>query len=102
MADMFTHLFIAESLIARNLQTLSEKESSRMTINIAKIYVTESLLDLRLMSSKCLHKIFPENIPTSIEEPVNSLIGKMTLKTDTITLKQSLGEFMFRQKDNPF
>ena len=102
LADMFTHLFTSESLICRSLQTLSEKETSKMAITITKIDVAESLLDIELNTTKCLHKIFPKSIPIAISESVNKLLLEMVLNTDTITLKQSLGEYMFRQKNYPF
>tara|TARA_Y100001970_G_C14228595_1_gene857229 strand:+ start:875 stop:2665 length:1791 start_codon:yes stop_codon:yes gene_type:complete len=102
LANMFTHLFTAESVIARVQQTLSQNEKSLMTLNIAKINVAESLLDITLMSSKCLNRIFSEDTPKDITTSVNQLTTKMKLFTDTIKYKQDLGEYMFQQKDYPF
>ena len=102
LADMFTHLFTTESVIARVQQTISQNKKSLMTLNIAKIDVAESLLDIILMSGKCLNRIFTEDTPKNIVVSVNKLTSKMTLDTDIIRLKQLLGEYMFQQKKYPF
>ena len=102
LADMFTHLFTAESLIARVQQTMSSEINSVMAMNIAKIDVAESFLDIILMSGKCLNRIFEEKTPVHISDTVKKLTLKMTLNTDTIMLKKLLGEYVFEQKKYPF
>jgi len=102
LADMFTHIFTAESVIARVQQTISSNEKSLMTINIAKIDVSESLLEIILMSGKCLNRIFSESTPKNIADYANRLTSKMSLDTDIISLKRLLGEYMFEQKEYPF
>ena len=102
LADMFTHLFTAESLIARVQQTMSAEINSVMAMNIAKIDVAESFLDIILMSGKCLNRIFEEKTPVHISDTVKKLTLKMTLNTDTIMLKKLLGEYVFEQKKYPF
>ena len=102
LADMFTHLFTAESLIARVQQTMSLEKNSAMAMNIAKIDVAESFLDIILMSGKCLNRIFEEKIPGHISDTVKKLSSNMTLNTDTLMLKKLLGEYMFEQKKYPF
>ena len=99
---MFTHLFTAESLIARVQQTMSSEKNSAMAMNIAKIDVSESFLDIILMSGKCLNRIFEEKTPVHISDTVKKLTLKMTLNTDTIMLKKLLGEYVFEQKKYPF
>ena len=73
-----------------------------MTYIIAKIDVAESLLDIALMSNKCLNKIFTKTVPENIQKPIEKLKIMMALKTDTITLKKKLGNFMFQQNKYPF
>ena len=102
LADMFTHIFTAESVIARVQQTISSNEKSLMTINIAKIDVSESLLEIILMSGKCLNRVFSESTPKYIAVYANRLTSKMSLDTDIISLKRLLGEYMFEQKEYPF
>jgi thioredoxin-related protein len=102
LANMFTHIFTAESVIARVQQTISSNEKSLMTINIAKIDVSESLLEIILMSGKCLNRIFSESTPKNIAGYANRLTSKMSLDTDIISLKRLLGEYMFEQKEYPF
>ncbi len=102
LADMFTNIFTAESIISRVQQTITSNWTSNMALNIAKIDVTESLLEIALMSNICLNKIFLETIPERIKIPFDRLINIMVIKTDTITLKKELGEFMFEQKKYPF
>ena len=73
LADMFTHLFTAESLIARVQQTESSEINSVMAMNIAKIDVAESFLDIILISGKCLNRIFEEKTPVHISGTVKKL-----------------------------
>ena len=101
-ADIFTHIFTSESVICRAQQTMSSNDISNMSFNIAKIDVAESLLDVRSLSSKCLNRIFSEEVPNRIMGPVIKLHDIINLNTDTISLKRSLGEYMIEKKDYPF
>lgn len=101
-ADIFTHIYTSESVICRVQQTLSSNGASNMPVNIAKINVAESLLEVRSLSAKCLNRIFSENVPTSIMRSVTKLHDIINLDTDTISLKKDLGEFMIDRKDYPF
>jgi len=102
LADIFTNIFTAESVVSRVQQNLSSNNPSKMTYIIAKIDVAESLLDIALMSNKCLNKIFTKTVPENIQKPIEKLKIMMALKTDTITLKKKLGNFMFQQNKYPF
>ena len=84
------------------MATMSSKKNSAMAMNIAKIDVAESFLDIILMSEKCLNRIFEEKTPGHISDTVKKLSSKMTLNTDTLMLKKLLGEYMFEQKKYPF
>ena len=101
-ADIFTHIYTSESVICRVQQTLSSNGTSNMPVNIAKINVAESLLEVKSLSAKCLNRIFSENVPTSIMRSVTKLHDIINLDTDTISLKKDLGEFMIDRKDYPF
>ena len=101
-ADIFTHIYTSESVICRVQQTLSSNGTSNMPVNIARINVAESLLEVRSLSAKCLNRIFSENVPTSIMRSVTKLHDIINLDTDTISLKKDLGEFMIDRKDYPF
>ena len=101
-ADIFTHIFTSESVICRAQQTMSSNGISNMSFNIAKIDVAESLLNVRSLSSKCLNRIFSEEVPNRIMGPVIKLHDIINLNTDTISLKRSLGEYMIEKKDYPF
>ena len=101
-ADIFTHIFTSESVICRAQQTMSSNDISNMSFKIAKIDVAESLLDVRSLSSKCLNRIFSEEVPNRIMGPVIKLHDIINLNTDTISLKRSLGEYMIEKKDYPF
>ena len=101
-ADIFTYIYTSESVICRVQQTLSSNGTSNMPVNIARINVAESLLEVRSLSAKCLNRIFSEDVPTSIMRSVTKLHDIINLDTDTISLKKDLGEFMIDRKDYPF
>ena len=82
--------------------TISPQGNSAMAMNIAKIDVAESFLDIIRMSGKCLNRIFKGNTPDAISNTVKKLTSKMELNTDTIKLKKLLGDYMFEQKKYPF
>ena len=102
LADIFTLIFTAGSVISRVQQTLSSNGTSNMSLIIAKINTAESLLEIKLLTSICLNRIFKETIPSGINTSIQSLKTMMTLNTDTISLKQTLADYMYEQKEYPF
>ena len=101
-ADIFTHIYTSESVICRVQQTMSSNGTSNMPMNIAKIDVAESLLEISSLSTKCINRIFSEDVPTSIMGPVIKLHDIINLDTDTISLKTALGQYMIEKRDYPF
>ena len=102
LADIFTLIFTAGSVISRVQQTLSSNGTSNMSLIIAKINTAESLLEIKLVTSICLNRIFKGTIPSGINTSIQSLKTMMTLNTDTISLKQTLADYMYEQKEYPF
>jgi hypothetical protein len=102
LADIFTHIFTAGSVISRVQQTLSSNGTSNMNLLIAKINTAESLLEIKSLISICLNRIFKETIPNEINNTAQALKEIMTLRTDTISLKQDLADFMYTKKHYPF
>ena len=102
LADIFTLIFTTGSVISRVKQTLSSNGTSNMSLLIAKINTAESLLEIKSLISICLNKIFKETIPNDIINTSQALKKIMTLRTDTISLKQKLADFMYTKKHYPF
>ena len=102
LADIFTLIFTAGSVISRVQQALSSNGTSNMNLFIAKINTAESLLEIKLLTSICLNRIFKGTIPSGINTSIQSLKTMMTLNTDTISLKQTLADYMYEQKEYPF
>ena len=98
LADMFTYLYISESVIYRAQQTLPPT----MTTNIVRINVTESILEINTLAIKCLNRIFSGHVPTKILDTTEGLQEKMQLSTDTMDLKRSLAEYILEKKVYPF
>jgi hypothetical protein len=73
-----------------------------MSTVIARIFTAESILNVKLLSNICLNKIYSEVIPETYQETIVELESRMTLNTDTISLKQSLADYMITKKDYPF
>ncbi len=102
LADIFTHIFTAGSVISRVQQTLSSNGTSNMNLLIAKINTAKSLLEIKSLIRICLNRIFKETIPNEINNTAQALKEIMTLRTDTISLKQDLADFMYTKKHYPF
>jgi len=102
IADILTNLFTSESVICRAQQNISSGESSKMAYSIAKINVANSLLEIKVLSSKCLNRIFSGSIPSKTLSQVTQMQDIMKLDTDTISLKRDLGNYVLEKKDYPF
>ena len=102
LSDIFTYIYTAGSVISRARQSQSSNGISNMSSVIARIFTAESLLDVKSLSNICLNKIFKENIPADFNDTVIQLESRMTLNTDTISLKQSLADFMYSKNNYPF
>jgi len=102
LANIFTNIYVSESVIYRTQYSKSDTEALKQSNTIAKIYVTESLLEIKSMIPKCTNHIFKELIPKKVDNILSQLEKKITLKTNTISMKSKLAEFMFTQKRYPF
>tara|TARA_B110000438_G_scaffold30528_1_gene29896 strand:- start:14 stop:1804 length:1791 start_codon:yes stop_codon:yes gene_type:complete len=102
MADIFTNIFTAGSVISRVQQNLDSSDRSQMSLSIAKIYVTEALLEIRSFTSICINRIFKSPIPVKVNKSIDALHSLICLNTDTISLKQELANYMYGQKTYPF
>ncbi len=102
LADIFTYIYTAGSVISRARQSQSSNGISNMSSVIARIFTAESLLEVKSLSNICLNKIFMETIPEDFKDKVVQLESRMTLNTDTISLKQSLADFMVSKNNYPF
>jgi len=102
LANIFTNIYVSESVIYRIQYSKSDTEALKQSNTIAKIYVTESLLEIKSMIPKCINHIFKELIPKNVDNIICQLEKKISLKTNTISMKSKLAEFMFTQKQYPF
>ena len=102
LANIFTNIYVSESVIYRIQYSKSDTEALKQSNTIAKIYVTESLLEIKSMIPKCINHIFKELIPKNVDNIICQLEKKISLKTNTISMKSKLAEFMFTQKKYPF
>ena len=83
-------------------QAQSVVETAKISKIIAKIYVSESLLKIKYLSNISINKIFNGKTIKNHKENIEKLESILTSKTDTITLKQKLADFMLKQKAYPF
>ncbi len=102
LADIFTNIYVAESVLCRAHQSQSFEKISKMSLIIGKICITELLLEIKSMIPKCTNHIFSESTPTEIEIMLSQLEKLITLNTDIISMKTKLAEFMYTQKQYPF
>ena len=102
LADMFTYLYTSESVICRAQQTLSSSDTSNMTVNISRVNVAESIMDINTLALKCLNRIFSKHVPTKILDRVGELQRKMQLHTDTMGVKKLIAEYILEKKEYPF
>ena len=102
LANIFTNIYVSESVIYRTQYSKSDTEALKQSNTIAKIYVNESLLEIKSMIPKCINHIFKELIPKNVDNIICQLEKKISLKTNTISMKSKLADFMFTQKQYPF
>ncbi len=102
LADIFTHIYITESVISRVSQTISSNGSSNMILAIAKIRTAKSLTKIKELISNCRNNIFKSPNNETRRESINNMMKKLSISTDTIALKKILADFIFNKKEYPF
>ena len=102
LANIFISIYVSESVMYRTQYSKSDTEALKQSNTIAKIYVNESLLEIKSMIPKCINHIFKELIPKNVDNIICQLEKKISLKTNTISMKSKLADFMFTQKQYPF
>tara|TARA_B100001996_G_C18623975_1_gene578986 strand:- start:885 stop:1409 length:525 start_codon:yes stop_codon:yes gene_type:complete len=102
LADIFIEIYTIESTIARAEKAQSIIETSKISKIIAKIFTSESLLRIKSLANISINKIFNELTLSNHKSSIQKLESRITLKTDTISLKQELADFMLNQKAYPF
>ena len=102
LADIFTNIYVSESVLCRAQQSQTIKKISKMSLLIGKICITESLLEIKSLIPKCLNRIFNKSYSKNIENNLHHLEKLITLKSDIISMKTKLAEFMYTQKQYPF
>ncbi len=102
IADIFLYIYISDSIICRLQQSLKSNEDSNMVLNIAKINIAESLLEINRISSICLNSIFSDTLTLEISTKINKIQQLLTLNTNTILLKRKLGKYILEKKEYPF
>ena len=102
LADIFTNIYVSESVLCRSQQSQSIDEISKISILICKICITEKLIEIKSKIPKCLNRIFTKSIPENIKNYLGHLENLISLNTDIISMKTKLAEFMYTQKKYPF
>ncbi len=102
LANIFTNIYVSESVLYRAQQSQSIKKISKMSLFIGKICITEQLLEIKSMIPKCTNHIFSESVPKKIKNSLNKLERLITLNTNIISMKTTLADFMYTQKQYPF
>ena len=62
IADMLTYLYTCESVICRAQQALSSSKASSMIINIVRVNISESVIEINTLALKCLNHIFSKQL----------------------------------------
>ncbi|MBC8215720.1 MAG: acyl-CoA dehydrogenase family protein [Candidatus Marinimicrobia bacterium] len=98
LADIFTDLYTAESVVVRAQQASKSGISEKTIENIAKVYTAEMIIRLLNKALTGLNGIYKGHLSENIIDHLRKFQARMLLKTDIIGLKRDIAEHAYLRK----
>lgn len=102
LADSFTLLYTAEATICRVNNTTAGNGQFFIPPMIAQVNTIEACKQIENKLNTAILHLFKSGPPEHFNSQVEKLVEMMELKTDTISLKQEIADFMVKQTAYPF
>ena len=94
LANILIYCYVSDSTVSRVIQNKDFYDSKGEVVPelCAKVYTAEQGIRVMEYANKIFNSIFDSEIPTDIEQKLDVLKKRLSLKTDTIGLKKIIGE----------
>ena len=94
LAKILIYCYVADSTLSRVIQNKEFYDSSNQVVPelCAKVYTAEQGIRVMEYANKIFNSIFDSHISADIEQKLDVLKKRLSLKTDTIGLKKIIGE----------
>lgn len=94
LANILIYCYVADSTLSRVIQNKEFYDSSNQVVPelCAKVYTAEQGIRVMEYANKIFNSIFDSHISADIEQKLDVLKKRLSLKTDTIGLKKIIGE----------
>ncbi|MBT4706570.1 MAG: acyl-CoA dehydrogenase [Candidatus Marinimicrobia bacterium] len=94
LANILIYCYVSDSTVSRVMQNKDFYDSKGEVVPelCAKVYTAEQGIRVMEYANKIFNSIFDSKIPADIEQKLDVLKKRLSLKTDTIGLKKIIGE----------
>ena len=94
LANILIYCYVSDSTVSRVIQNKDFYDSKGEVVPelCAKVYTAEQGIRVMEYANKIFNSIFDSKIPADIEQKLDVLKKRLSLKTDTIGLKKIIGE----------
>ena len=94
LANILIYCYVSDSTVSRVMQNKDFYDSKGEVVPelCAKVYTAEQGIRVMEYANKIFNSIFDSEIPADIEQKLDVLKKRLSLKTDTIGLKKIIGE----------
>tara|TARA_B100000497_G_C7682079_1_gene412763 strand:+ start:131 stop:1957 length:1827 start_codon:yes stop_codon:yes gene_type:complete len=94
LANILIFCYVADATLSRVMQNKEFYDSKNEIVPelCAKVYTAEQGIRVMEYANKVLNSVFDSNIPSDMEQKLDLLRKRLSLKTDTIGLKKIIGE----------
>ena len=94
LANILIYCYVSDSTVSRVIQNKDFYDSKGEVVPelCAKVYTAEQGIRVMEYANKIFNSIFDSEIPADIEQKLDVLKKRLSLKTDTIGLKKIIGE----------
>ena len=94
LANILIYCYVSDSTVSRVIQNKDFYDSKSQVVPelCAKVYTAEQGIRVMEYANKIFNSIFDSEIPADIEQKLDVLKKRLSLKTDTIGLKKIIGE----------
>ena len=94
LANILIYCYVSDSTVSRVIQNKDFYDSKSQVVPelCAKVYTAEQGIRVMEYANKIFNSIFDSKIPADIEQKLDVLKKRLSLKTDTIGLKKIIGE----------
>lgn len=102
LSDMISNIFVLQTSLARISQTTKSSSHARFLLAIGKVLAAEKTMEMGMLARKAINNLLQNDLLERALQDVRKLEEEMYLRTDVITLKKEIADFIYNEKKYPF